>query len=275
MLAKCKKWISLAYMLELNTLSIIIIAIMGACFGSFITAASYRLPREEDAIAGASKCPKCGSKLKVLDLIPILSWFFSGGKCRYCKVKISPRYVITEIITTLLFVFLVLKFGLTVKFIIFALLTVALLIMIISDFETYIMPDSTTIAALVLAAAYHYFNADLWQDFLLGFAACLLVALLLRYGFYLITKREGLGMGDVKFLPVAGLWIGQSSLPLYFIIAGLTGIITAIIWRVVYKKIEYPFGPALAIAMYVMALFPQINNSLPILATKITQLGIF
>ena len=210
-------------------------------------------------MAGASKCPKCGARLGVLDLFPIFSWLFSGGRCRHCKARVSARYVATEIITASLFLLLLFRNGLSLQFIILAFLGVALLILIISDFETYIMPDSTTIAALMLGLIYTYLYRAEWADYALGFIGCLLVALALRYGFYLVTKREGLGMGDVKFLPVAGLWVGLSALPVYFIIAGLAGIFTAIIWRIVYKNPEYPFGPALAVAMYVLVLFPGVN----------------
>jgi len=238
---------------------IIIIIALGACFGSFITAASWRLPRNEDAVAGASKCPKCGTRLGFFDLFPVFSWLFNRGKCRYCKVRISPRYVLTEIGTALVFLGLYEKYGLSGQFWILALLATSLLIMIISDFETYIMPDSTTIAAFILALAYHYLYSPAWNDYLLGFVACLVVALLLRYGFYLVRKREGLGMGDVKFLPVAGLWVGFGILPLYFVIAGMLGIITGIIWKLIFKNPEYPFGPALAVGMFVLVIFPEIG----------------
>ena len=253
-------------MSEKEIILLVLLAIIGACFGSFITAASWRLPRNEDAVAGASKCPKCRTRLKFLDLFPIFSWLFSGGKCRYCKAKISPRYIMTEIVTAALCVGLYFKFGLTWEFLIIGLLAVALLILIISDFETYIMPDSTTIAAFILAIAYHYVRCDEWGRYLIGFAACLVVALGLRYGFYLITKREGLGMGDVKFLPVAGLWVGFAAIPVYFIIAGVVGVITGVVWKIIFKNPEYPFGPALAIAMFLLVLFPEINfilTSLP------------
>lgn len=239
------------------TIKLIILAI-GACFGSFITAASWRLPREQDVVVGASKCPKCGHRLGFFDLIPVFSWFFSGGKCRHCKARVSSRYVITEVVTALIFLGLYERFGLNSQSIILALLATSMLILIISDFETYIIPDSTTISAFILAIIYHYIIGNPWTDFVLGFIACLVVALTLRYGFYFIKKREALGMGDVKFLPVAGLWIGLSALPVYFILAGLTGIVTAIFWRIIFKNPEYPFGPALAIAMYIIVIFPQI-----------------
>lgn len=237
----------------------VIIAVIGACFGSFITAASWRLPRNEDIVKKPSYCPKCNSKLGFFDLFPILSWLLAGGKCRHCKAKISPRYVLTEIATTLIFLVLFYKYGLSANFFILALLAVAMLILIISDFETYIIPDSTTIAALILAIIYHYLNTADWTDYITGFIGGLVIALAVKYGFYFVTKRDGLGFGDVKFLPVAGLWIGFSAFPVFLILSGLVGIITGIVWKVVFKNPEYPFGPALAVAMFLLIVFPQAN----------------
>ncbi len=82
----------------------IIIFIMGITFGSFYTLAVYRIPKGEDITHTHSYCPNCNHKLNFLDLIPIFSYIFLGGKCRYCKQKIRPRYLILETISGLFFV---------------------------------------------------------------------------------------------------------------------------------------------------------------------------
>ena len=247
-----------------NIIQLIVVAI-GACFGSFITAASWRLPRNEDIIVAKSHCPKCLKYLQPIDLIPVLSWALVRGKCRSCRAKVSFRYPLTEILTAAAFWGLYLKYGLTSDFIILALLTVALLIMIISDFETYIMPDSTTIAAGLLAIAFNYFHQDGWLVYIIGAVICLAVALVLKYGFLWIMKRDALGWGDIKFLPVVGLWIGYNELPVFFILSGIFGILIGIAWRIIYKNAEYPFGPALAVALLIIILFPEINSLMPAL----------
>lgn len=236
-------------------MEIIIVAIIGACLGSFVTAASYRLPRNEDITVKRSHCTACKKPLSARDLIPILSWLINQAKCRFCKIKISPRYIIIEIIMTALAVLLFLKFGISAAFYIYLLLGTVLMVMIVVDFEEYIIPDSTTIAAAVLGFAKIYYISHNWYGALGGALACLAVAAILRYGYQLIKNKEGLGMGDVKFLPVAGLWVGMGLLPLYFILAGLLGVLTAIIWRVIYKNPVFPFGPALAVAMYILCVF--------------------
>lgn len=92
----------------MNIILYLIIFIMGSFFGSFLTLATYRIPLNEDITHKHSFCPKCNHKLNFLDLIPILSYIFLKGKCRYCKTKISPRYFIIEILCGISFVLLAL-----------------------------------------------------------------------------------------------------------------------------------------------------------------------
>lgn len=247
----------------------LVIAFLGACLGSFITAASYRLPRDEDIVFDKSRCPSCKNVLGPRDLVPIFSWIISGRKCRHCKAKISARYIATEISMALLSVGLLHRYGLGSEFLVFWLLSVMLMITIISDLETYIMPDSTTIGAFILGVSFLYYkeaeNIAGWEDALYGCGAGLVCALLLRYGYQAIKKKEGLGMGDVKFLPVAGLWVGLSLLPAFFILAGLLGVLTAILWKILFKNPVFPFGPALAVAMFILCVFKDtVLNFLPL-----------
>lgn len=92
----------------------IIIFIMGITFGSFYTLAVYRIPKGEDITHTHSYCPKCNHKLNLFDLIPIFSYIFLGGKCRYCKEKIRPRYLILETISGLFFVMIAYLMGLSI-----------------------------------------------------------------------------------------------------------------------------------------------------------------
>lgn len=82
----------------------ITIFIIGTLFGSFYTLAVYRIPKRQDILYTHSYCPKCNHKLGLLDLFPIISYILLGGKCRYCKEKIRPRYLILEVLTGVLFV---------------------------------------------------------------------------------------------------------------------------------------------------------------------------
>ena len=94
----------------------LLIFCIGALFGSFFTLAVYRIPIGQDITHTRSYCPKCNHKLGFWDMIPIFSYVFLGGKCRYCKEKIRPRYLLLEVLSGLVFVL----FALSIKFSIFS-----------------------------------------------------------------------------------------------------------------------------------------------------------
>ena len=105
----------------------ITIYIIGVLLGSFFTLATYRIPKKQDIVYTRSYCPNCNHRLNFLDLIPVLSFIFLGGKCRYCRKKISPRYIIIELISGMLYTILIILFKIniytiTLKQIIFLLL---------------------------------------------------------------------------------------------------------------------------------------------------------
>lgn len=94
----------------------IMIFIMGTVFGSFFTLAVYRIPLRLDITHERSFCPKCGHRLEFLDLIPVLSYIFLGGKCRYCKEPVRPRYLILEILSGFVFLLAYLSFNMNFPF---------------------------------------------------------------------------------------------------------------------------------------------------------------
>lgn len=95
----------------------VVIFIIGTLFGSFFTLAVYRIPLKKDITHERSYCPNCNHKLSFLDMIPIFSYLFLGGKCRYCKQKIRPRYLLLEILSGVVFVL----FAMSIKMSIFTL----------------------------------------------------------------------------------------------------------------------------------------------------------
>ena len=110
-----------------NTIFYILIFIIGTLFGSFSTLAVYRLPKHENITNKRSYCPNCNHKLSFLDMIPILSYLFLGGKCRYCKKKIRIRYLFLEILMGTIF----LIFALSVNIKIYPLYTSKLAYLIV------------------------------------------------------------------------------------------------------------------------------------------------
>lgn len=238
----------------------IFILFAGLALGSFVTCASYRLPLEQDIVKKPSFCPKCNTKLGFKDLWPLFSWLFSSGKCRHCGAKVSARYPLTEIVTATVCMLIYLRYGFTPQTLILILLAVALLIMIVTDLEHYIIPDQIHLFLLPLGVAYHTIVGTPWQDALAGLLLGLGIGLSLHYGYRWIRKKEGLGFGDVKFFAVVGLWLTPLPIVPFLFYSGLLGIVTAFIWRVLGKGKLFPFGPALAIALFACIAYPEIPN---------------
>lgn len=238
----------------------ILVTFTGLCFGSLITLLSWRIPRSLPIGAARSRCPSCKTALGARDLVPFFSWVCSRGACRHCQSKVHWRYPLTELITAALFVFLFYRFGISWYFLTFALLGVLLITMSVIDFEHYIIPDSLQWAMGLLAILYHLgfvgtSPATLIVNGLLGVS----IGLIIKYGFLWLRKKDGLGMGDVKFLLVAGLWISPMGLVLMLFMSGVFGVVTGLAWRMMGHGERFPFGPALGLALYLLLLFPEIE----------------
>lgn len=238
-------------------MDVVIVALLGLAFGSFITLASWRLPRGEGMVMESSRCTSCRARLAVRDLVPLLSWCAAKGMCRQCGAKVHWRYPLIEAVTALFFVMLYLNFGLTLQTALLMLFAVALLILIVVDFEHYLIPDAVQIFLALLAIVYRYAMKQPLEDALSGALFGLVIGAALRYGYWLIRKQEGLGMGDVKFLAVAGLWLGFQGMVPFLFHAGLFGVLTALAWRMANRGKLFPFGPALACSLFVCVVVPQ------------------
>ncbi len=234
-----------------------LILIVGLCFGSFVTMLSWRLPRGENWMGGPSHCPHCNKNLGVKDLFPVLSWLTSGGKCRGCGVKISARYPLTELAQAALFLWVYWQFGLTPEGIILMAASVAIMIMVVIDFEHYILPDSMQVVLAVLALAFTYQTGKPWVDVVSGFGIGLSTGLALCYGYKWLMKKDGLGFGDVKLLAVVGLWLTPYEMVPFLFYSGAFGVATGLIWRALGQGKIFPFGPALLLAMFLLVVEPQ------------------
>jgi prepilin signal peptidase PulO-like enzyme (type II secretory pathway) len=234
-----------------------LVFLAGLCFGSFVTMLSWRLPRGENWVGGPSHCTHCNKNLGVKDLFPVLSWLVSGGKCRGCGVKVSARYPLTELAQAALFLWIYWQFGLTPEAGILMAASVAIMVMVVVDFEHYILPDSMQIALALLAVAFAYTVGRPWAEVAGGAALGLGVGLSLCYGYQWIMKKDGLGFGDVKLLAVAGLWLNTFEFVPFLFYSGMFGVATAFIWKALGKGKIFPFGPALLLAMFLLVVEPQ------------------
>ena len=231
------------------------VTIFGACVGSFITMASYRLPLGLDIVFKPSHCPTCKAKLGFFDLFPIFSWLLAKGKCRHCGAMMSIRYALIEILSASIFLGLFLKFGITAECLAMMLIATCILILIVTDFEHKIIPDGIQIALLLSVGLLLWVRNAPLENAVYGMLVGAATGLGLRYGFLFFRKIEALGWGDVKLLPIIGLAVGLKPFVLVLILSGALGIITGLIWKALGKGPEFPFGPALVVSMFVILIF--------------------
>ena len=209
------------------------IFLFGLAFGSFLNVCIYRLPRELSVVAPRSACPKCKQPIAFYDNIPVLSWLTLGGRCRHCKEKISPRYLMIELLTGLLFLACYAWFGLTLSTLKYCVLAFLLLGLIFTDAETKLLPDKMTLPGLALGLIFSLLVPvnDLASQFLPGMLnlpfsgdiSARLLSLLdsllgaalgasFIYGAGAIYLRwrgaEGMGFGDVKLMAMVGAFLG-------------------------------------------------------------------
>lgn len=236
--------------------------IIGTAMGSFVTLASYRLPRDEEIVVTPSHCAKCNARLKFPDLFPLLSWLFQKGKCRYCHASISIRYPLIELALGLIFAALAYAYGITPASVLFALLATELLILIVTDLEEFIIPDSIQVAIGITGIAYQFYKHADAEGVVASMAFGLALGLALHYGYLYICKKDALGFGDVKLLCVVGAWLPFVDFVPFLFIAGVLGTVTGLGWRVAGRGAVFPFGPALALSLFINVLFPGLLQRL-------------
>ena len=235
-------------------------AVLGAVFGSFLNCAAWRIAHGEPFWKGRSHCPSCGHTLGIPDLIPILSWLFLRGKCRYCGAKVSVRYLLTELLFAVLTVLCLLRFDLTVLCLRNWIFLCCLFCLSLVDLEAMIIPNGCLILAVCVWAAAIPFLRPGWRALLNSGIAAILFGggvLLLSLLLDRILKKESLGGGDIKLLAVTGLYLGIVGSLFQMILACVLGLLYALLRRreILAGKEQFAFGPAISAAAYVVLLY--------------------
>jgi len=224
--------------------------IFGAVVGSFLNVCIYRLPRSESIAFPASHCPKCGNAIPAYLNIPIVSYLILGGRCRSCRDHISPVYPAVELTNALLTLFLFMKFGFSLTFLFLFIFCSALVVITFIDLQHRIIPDTISLPGIVVGFVSSFFLHWLgWQNSLIGILAGGGSLLLVAFVYQLLTKKEGMGGGDIKLLAMMGAFLGWKAVPFIIFASSLSGSVIGIALMVAQKKdtkLAIPFGPFLA-----------------------------
>ena len=231
---------------------------LGLIVGSFLNVVILRLPKKLSVVYPASRCPQCDQAIRWYDNLPVVSYLFLRGKCRFCQNKISIQYPIIEILTAVLFLAMRIRFGWGPSLFLrdwpFASLLVAIAFI---DLEHRIIPDVLSLGGLVFGLLTCLLATDLsWMQCFLGALFGFSAFYLLAWTYQRLTGRSGLGGGDIKLLAMLGAFVGPAGVFATIFISSILGSLVGLGWALVARnnnvmKFSIPFGPFLVIgALY-------------------------
>ena len=255
--------------------------VFSLCIGSFLNVVAYRLPvmmrnqAEDDYLdlfekdpkerplfnlsTPHSACPKCKSPIKPWQNIPVISYLWLKGKCANCKTSISARYPIVELTTGLLGLLVAYQFGASWQTAALLVFTYFLVALTLIDMDEYLLPDSLTLPLVWIALIAN--SCGLFtslESAVYGAIAGYLSLWSIYWIFKLLTGKEGMGYGDFKLLAAIGALLGWQALPVVILLSSVVGAVVGILGIMIMgrdKNIPIPFGPYLAAAGFIAALW--------------------
>lgn len=234
----------------------IVVFLYGIVIGSFLNVCIYRIPKGENLVSVGSHCMECGHRLKWYDLVPLFSWLFLKGKCRYCGTAISAQYPVVEGLNGLLYVLVFWVNGLNWDSALYCIMVSALFVISVIDCRTMLIPTGADIVVLAVGIVHLVLHLEQWYYYVIGFVGVGLFLLLIAVIFKSVTGRSGLGYGDIELMACAGLCIGWGHGLFALVIGSVLGSLIEGVRMVVMKKRgKFAFGPYLAIGITIAALW--------------------
>jgi leader peptidase (prepilin peptidase) / N-methyltransferase len=267
----------------------------GLAIGSFLNVCIVRIPERKSVVLPASACPKCGSPIRPDDNIPVLSYLRLGGKCRKCKARISLMYPLVELLTGLLFFACYRAFGLTPEAVKWAAFSALTIVLVLTDLRERILPDAVNYTGLGIGLTISLFTqpsdgtaqwianrifafpppapALSFADALLGAGLGSALLWLVAEAYFRLRRREGMGLGDVKMMLMAGAFLGAKRTLLTIFAGSVLGSVLGLVFILTRRKrsdYELPFGSFLGMAALLVVFFgtPVVNWYLSLLSIR-------
>jgi leader peptidase (prepilin peptidase) / N-methyltransferase len=226
-------------LLLVSPVALVAAALFGALWGSFFNVCIARIPRGESVVRPPSHCFACGRTVRAFDNIPLLSYFLLRGRCRFCGARFSPRYVLIEALAALLCALVYWRFvmaagdlapGLRLaRFVLGFSFAGVLLVLSFIDLDTKRLPDVITLPAIpILFVAGFAAQLVPWAPRAIGAVAGYALVRIIADGYYYLTGREGLGLGDGKLLSVVGAVLGWKAVLAVIFMGSFLGIVVSV-----------------------------------------------
>lgn len=257
-----------------------LVFVFGLAVGSFLNVCIRRIPAGESVVHPASRCPRCKTPIKPYDNIPLVSYLILRGECRSCKAPISAVYPAVELLTGLLFLASLLAFGPTLQAAKWALFACLILVLLFTDVLERILPDKVNFAGLAAGVLLSFAvpledGTAAWlsrrmfampppepalslADALLGAALGSGLLWAVGEGYFRLRGREGMGLGDVKMMAMAGAFMGPKRTLMTILCGSVLGSILGLVFILLWRKgqdYELPFGTFLGAAALLVVFF--------------------
>ncbi len=246
--------------------------IFGSIAGSFLNVCIYRMPFGKSVVWPGSHCPRCEKRIPWYDNIPFVSYILLGGRCRFCKERISLKYLIIELLTAVMFVVLFKRYGLSYDLFFYLVLLCSLIVATFVDIKHRIIHDEVSIGGAIIGfilSAIRGLNLNPFffsfrplvnslLGILIGGGTIYLTGFLFDLIYFKLLKKppiqgetSSMGGGDVKLLAMIGAFLGWQRVIVAFFIAPFLGAIAGSINLIVKKEHTIPYGPFLSLAAFI------------------------
>jgi len=243
--------------------------LFGLFVGSFLNVCIYRIPRKLSIILPSSRCPSCNSPIKPWDNIPILSYILLGGRCRFCKARISFRYPLVEFLNAVFYVGILWRFGFGWHILAYSFFCSALIVIAFIDLDFQVIPDRITLSGIPLGLiAGSFLLPDPFSRFSLLGIKNSFIGMVTGFGFFYLVafagsaifKKEALGGGDIKMMAMIGAVMGWKAVLLTTFLGSFTGAafgIFLMVFKGEGRMTRIPFGPFLALGAVITLFYAQ------------------
>jgi len=246
----------------------IVVFVFGLLTGSFLNECISRIPQGESVVWSALHCRCCGARLKLSDIVPVLSYTFFRTRSRCCKERIPVRYLLVDLTAAITFLLLFMKYRMTIDFVVYAYLMSVLIVVAYIDIDHRIIPDELVAAGLVGGIVLFLYNLfktmdiygdSKWWNPLLGAVSSSGILFLIALVSSLIYKSDdAMGMGDIKIFVPIGLFLGWRICLLALILSIIAGGFCGVFLIASGKKRKrdtIPFGPFIVFSTFIAVMW--------------------
>ena len=228
----------------------VLLAAAGLAAGSFLNVCIHRLPRSQSVVWPGSQCTACSRPLRWFENVPVLAWLALRGRCRTCGARISPHYLVVELVAPALFLLQYSQLGWQPLLAVRLLFCCAMVVLFATDLRQRVLPDAVTLTGIGVGLSAALFVWPGWPDAVIGAAAGGGALLGVARAYAWVRGEEGLGGGDVKMLAMIGAFLGWQLTFVTLLLATLLGSAVGIgmlALGLADRRYPLPFGSFLAV----------------------------